>query len=127
MAAIDSLPSKTLIIRNFWIIYELRLNIHANTATNRIEVVNLVAQLRRVILAMRLNLFQCAFKRKEVEALGHKVAQNGILPYDGHVSSSRDLTELASRDELMRFWVFGIVSVVVFITTLVSLGHWILY
>lgn len=65
--------------------------------------------LQRLLAAnMRVKWSKCAFGKREVEVLGHKVSHNSILPSDTHVNAIAELQEPSDGDSLTRF--IGIVN-----------------
>lgn len=52
---------------------------------------------------VRLTVSDCAFCRREVKALGHKISLKRVAPSAVHVNAIRAIVEPASGDELMRF------------------------
>lgn len=57
---------------------------------------------------MRVKFLKCGFGRREVEALGHKVAHHSIMSSNSHVDAIAFLQEPTNFDSLTRF--IGIVN-----------------
>jgi Reverse transcriptase (RNA-dependent DNA polymerase) len=58
---------------------------------------------RLLDLGMRVKFSKCAFGKREVESLGHKISHNAILPSDGHVDAMKEFQEPKDGDSLCRF------------------------
>jgi hypothetical protein len=74
------------------------------SCTPREHIEDIREMLRRTMGAnLRIKFSKCAFGRREVEVLGHKVAKGQVKPSDRHRDCMRDFVEPTNVTELLRF------------------------